>query len=85
LIVPAVCEAFVVNVAPAVMAAPDAVKEVSGPPDGSAAVTVNEIRDPSGPATEVGASMKGGRQLSVTVMLVVADPDRVLLATNVAE
>jgi len=85
LIVPAVCAVFVVNVAPAVMAVPEAVREVSGSPAGSNAVTVNEIGDPSGPATELGALMKGGRQLSITVMLVVADPDKRFAAVNVAE
>jgi hypothetical protein len=83
--VPEVFDALTVNVPPAVIADPDAVSEVIVPPSGSAAVTVNVRSCPIVPVTADGAVTTGGRSMWITVMLVVAVPDRAFDAVNVTE
>ena len=81
--VPEVLDALTVNVAPAVIALPDAVNERIGSPSGSAADTGNVISDNTVPLAVAGAVTTGCLSSGPTVIAVVADPVSVLDATNV--
>ena len=82
---PDVWAAFDVNVPPAVMAVPAAVRVVIASPSGSDAVTKNVIDVFSAPVTVAGATTTGARSPLVTVMTVVAEPDRAFVAVKVTE
>lgn len=71
------------NVAPAVMAVPDAVNEVMLGPSGSEAVTVKLMSDPSGLETDCGAATIGLTPPHVLID-VDAEPVSVFDAVNVA-
>jgi len=81
--VPDVFEAFFVNVAPAVMAVPVAVRLVMASPSGSAAVTTTDSGEPSATVAVAGAVTTGARSTLVTVIAVVAEPERAFVAVNV--
>ncbi len=81
--VPDVFEAFAANVAPAVMAVPDAVSEVIASPSGSLAVTLTVNSEPSATVAVAGAVTTGARSTLVTVIAVVAEPVRAFVAVNV--
>ena len=79
--VPEVFEAFAVNVAPAGSGAPES--EAMASPSGSEAVTVKLISVPSLPEAVAGAVTVGARSTLVTVIAVVAEPERAFDAVNV--
>jgi hypothetical protein len=80
--VPAVFEAFFVNVAPAPMAVPAAVRFVMASPSGSDALTVN-VRSAFSEVEAVAGAVTTGARSSPTVMNVVAVPESALAAVNV--
>ena len=77
-------DGLAVNVAPAVIAVPEAVSEATDGPSGSEAVTVKAISEPSGPETAGGALTNGDAPPTGTAIEVDAEPVRVLDAVNVA-
>ena len=83
--VPDVFVAFFVNVAPAVIAVPVAVRFVIASPSGSAADTVKVISVFSAPVAVAGAVTTGARSVLVTVIVVVAEPLSAFVAVNVTE
>jgi hypothetical protein len=82
--VPEVCEAFDVNVPPAVIGGPDAVREAIGSPSGSAAVTLKVRSVFRYPATDVGAETTAARFEALTEIAVVAEPESEFDAVKVA-
>ena len=82
--VPDVKEAFAVNVAPEVMAVPEAVRDVITSPSGSAADTVKDVGTPTFAATVAGAVTNGARPQPLHTMIdVVAERDKAFEAVNV--
>jgi hypothetical protein len=82
--VPAVCVAFEVNVPPAVMAVPEAVRDAIASPSGSPAETVKDIGTPMIACAVAGAVTAGARSPPAnTVICVVFEPERVLDAVKV--
>ena len=79
--VPEVFTAFFVNVAP--IGRPVAVRLVIVSPSGSEAVTVKVSSAFSLTKAVAGAITTGARSKSVTMMLVVAEPERAFVAVNV--
>ena len=79
--VPDVLAAFFVNVAPAGSGA--AVRLVIASPSGSTADTVNVMRTLEAPEAVGGAVTTGARSLFVTVIVVVAEPERAFVAVKV--
>jgi hypothetical protein len=85
--VPDVFVALATKVPPAVMAVPDAVKELMASPSGSTADTVKARREPSQTDSVAGAVTCGGRshiEPCKTVIAVVADPLKEFEAVKVA-
>jgi hypothetical protein len=74
-----------VNVAPAVMADPEAVRELMASPSGSDAVTLTVSSDPSAPLAVAGAETVGARSVLAMVTAVVADPESTFEAVKVTE
>jgi hypothetical protein len=75
-----------VNVAPAVMAVPEAVSDAMASPSGSPAPTVNVSNAFSQAALMAGAVTTGARSWLAMLMLVVAEPDKnEEVAVNVTE
>jgi len=79
--VPDVLAAFFVNVAPAGSGA--AVRLVIASPSGSTADTVKVISVFEAPETVAGAVTTGARSVFVTVIVVVAEPERAFVAVKV--
>src|SRR6185436_16317964 len=82
--VPLVLPAHAANVAPAVMAVPEAVNEVMASPSGSAAVTLTVRSEFSLTEAVAGAVTVGARSTLFTVIAVEAEPERAFVAVNVA-
>ena len=80
---PDVWAAFDVNVPPAVMAVPAAVRVAIASPSGSAAVTIIVKGEFSGTVAVAGAVTTGARSPFETVIAVVAEPERAFVAVNV--
>ena len=76
-------DAFLVNVAPAVIAVPVAVRFVIASASGSEAVTVKESSTPSLTDWDAGAVTTGARSPFEIVIAVVAEPVRAFAAVNV--
>jgi hypothetical protein len=74
-----------VNVAPAVMADPEAVRDVMVSPSGSDAVTLTVSSDPSAPEAVAGAETVGARSVLAMLIAVDADPESTLDAVKVTE
>jgi hypothetical protein len=74
-----------VNVAPAVMADPEAVRELIASPSGSDAVTFTVSSDPSAPDAVAGAETVGARSVLAMLIAVDADPESTLDAVKVTE
>jgi hypothetical protein len=81
--VPDVLDTFAVNVPPAVIAVPEAVKEAIASPSGSEAETVKVSSVLGQPEAVDGAVTTGARSVFETVIPVVAEPLRPLV--DVAE
>ena len=82
--VPDVLPAPAVNVAPAVMAVPEAVSDVMASPSASFAVTLTVRSEPSLTEAVAGAVTVGARSTLFTVIAVDAEPERAFVAVNVA-
>ena len=82
--VPLVLPAPAANVAPAVMAVPEAVSEVMASPSGSFAVTLTVRSEFSFTEAVAGAVTTGARSTLFTVIAVDAEPERAFVAVNVA-
>jgi hypothetical protein len=83
--VPLVLPAPATNVAPAVMAVPEAVSEVIACPSGSAAETTKLSSVFSFTEAVAGAVTIGARSTLLTVIAVDAEPESVFVAVNVTE
>jgi hypothetical protein len=81
--VPLVLPAPAANVAPAVMAVPEAVSEAMASPSGSAAVTLTVRSEFSFTEAVAGAETTGARSTLFTVIAVDAEPESVFAAVNV--
>jgi hypothetical protein len=81
--VPDVFEAFVVKKLPVVAGELVADRDAIVSPSGSVAVTVNEMKQPSGPKAVAGATTTGPRSTLFTVITVDAAPERKFDAVNV--
>ena len=82
--VPVVLPAPAANVAPAVMAVPEAVSEVIASPSMSDAETPTVRSEFSFTEAVAGAVTVGARSTLFTVIAVDAEPDNVFVAVNVA-
>jgi len=81
--VPLMLPAPAKNVAPAVMAEPDAVNVEIASPSGSEAATVKERSEPSMPETAAGAVNIGARSGQFEEITVDAEPDNAFAAVNI--